>query len=117
MLGFLTLRSFIGVPTSHNSVQEHKYTLFATQFFYISYLPDRNQSSKKRIFRVESGTHVHAYDEKDTNRNSEGSCTILTANRSITTIEVYVRDLDMFITVLFLGHSFVLFSLWIFFGQ
>ena len=57
---------------------------------------------------------MHAYDEKDTIRNSEGSCTILTANRSITTTEVYVRDLDMFITVSFLGHSFVLFSVWIF---
>ena len=56
---------------------------------------------------------MHAYDEKDTFRNSEGSCTIITANRSITTTEVCVRDLDMLITAFFMGHSF-LFSLWIF---
>ena len=57
---------------------------------------------------------MHAYDEKDTIRNSEGFCTIITANRSITTTEVCVRDLDMLITAFFMEHSFVLFSLWIF---
>ena len=110
MLGFLTLRSFIGVPTSHNSVQEHKCTHFGTQFFTGVISRTGISRQKKRIFIFESGTHVHAYDEKDTIRNSEGACTILTANRSITTTDVYVRDLHMLITVSFLW-TFICFVL------
>ena len=91
-----------------------KTSIRSSQRRFIQELSLGQESVIKKAYFCSWVRHVHAYDEQDTIRNSKGSCSVITANRSITTTEVYVRDLHMLITSFFLGHSFVLFSLWIF---
>ena len=54
------------------------------------------------------------HEEKETNRKSKESCTILTANGTITAKEettVYVNDLDMLITIQVNDNSALVHSL------
>ena len=60
------------------------------------------------------GESTIIHEEKDTARKSTASCTIITANGTITTTEeatVCVKDLDMFITVQLMEDSPAVLSL------
>ena len=79
-----------------------------------SYLLDRNQPRRKRIesrlgFNYPYDEQARLYhEEEETIWESKESCTIVTANGTVTTTEeavVCVKDLDMLITVQLLEDS------------
>ena len=80
-----------------------------------------SKNTEERMFVIDSGASMHmlskkdlSSDEMETLRRSRAPTTVVTANGEVQTNEeaqVYVRDLDMFVTVQLLDETPAVLSL------